>query len=421
MVRIKRPLDKNNALFEKAKRYLVGGVDSPVRAFNYVGGKPVVIKKGHGSKVYDYDGNKYIDYVLSWGSLILGHAHGPVINDIKNRIDYGVSFGATNKAEIELAKLISETIPFNNRLRFVNSGTEAVMSAIRLGRGYTKRDKIIKFEKFYHGHADYLLVKAGSGLATLGLSASAGVPHDSIKNTIVIPYGDKKAVEAVFKKYGSQIALVIFEPCGGNYGVVPPDIDFLKYLRAITEKNRSLLIADEVITGFRFDFKALSFKLGIVPDIISFGKIIGGGLPVGAYAGREEIMNYLAPLGSVYQASTFAGNPIVMQAGLSTLRELARLKNKYKVLSDLTECIARVIREEAESNNIKVTVETFGSMFSVRFNEKGLFPRFYRKLLESGVYLAPSEFEANFLSFSHTKADIEKTIRGIKLAFDAIG
>lgn len=420
MVRIKKSSVKNHILFEKAKRYLAGGVDSPARAFNYVGGKPLVIKKGNGSKIYDYDGNKYIDYVLSWGSLILGHAYPSVIKDIKKRIDSGLSFGATNETEIELAKLICESIPFVDKIRFVNSGTEAVMGAIRLGRGYTKRDNVLKFECSYHGHADYLLVKAGSGLATLGFPASAGVPRDFVKNTLIAPYGNKEAVESIFKKYKDKIAAVIFEPCGGNYGVVPPDVDFLKYLRAITAKNRALLIADEVITGFRFNFGSLSQKIGIIPDIICLGKIIGGGLPVGAYGGRHEIMKHLAPLGNVYQASTFAGNPVVMQAGLSTLRELTKLKNRYETLGDLTGYITSAIKGAAESHDLGLRVEAFGPMFSLKFKEKGLFQRFYRKLLKSGVYLAPSEFEANFLSFSHTKADIEKTIRGINSAFNTI-
>ncbi|MBU1913134.1 MAG: glutamate-1-semialdehyde 2,1-aminomutase [Candidatus Omnitrophica bacterium] len=410
----------NSELFAKAREYLVGGVNSPVRAFNYAGCDPLIIKKGRGSKVYDYDGNKYIDYVLSWGSLILGHGHPDVIKDIKKVIENGLSFGATNKHETELSEMILKAIPSIEKIRFVNSGTEAVMGALRLGRGYTKRDKILKFEHSYHGHADYLLVKAGSGLATLGLPASAGVPRDYIKDTLIVGYGDKKAVENIFKEHGNKIAAVIFEPCGGNYGVIPPDIDFLRYLRELAAKNGSLLIADEVITGFRFDFGSLSRKLGIIPDIICLGKIIGGGLPIGAYGARKEIMNHLAPLGDVYQASTFAGNPVVMQSGLSTLRELGKLKNKYSSLVELAGYLSESIRESARERNIELDVENFGSMFSLKFKEKKQFQGFYRKLLESGVYFAQSEFEANFLSFSHTNADIEKTIRLVKMALDAI-
>nr|MBU1328682.1 glutamate-1-semialdehyde 2,1-aminomutase [Candidatus Omnitrophota bacterium] len=414
----KRTIDSE--LFAEAREYLVGGVNSPVRAFNYAGCDPLIIKKGRDSKVYDYDGNKYIDYVLSWGSLILGHANPGVIKDIKKVIENGLGFGTTNEYEVGLAEIIMKAIPFIGKIRFVSSGTEAVMGAVRLARGYTKRDKILKFERSYHGHADYLLVKAGSGLATLGLPASAGVPHDFIKDTLISGYGDKKAVRNIFKKHGKKIAAVIFEPCGGNYGVMPPDIDFLKYLRAIIAKNRALLIADEVMTGFRFDFGSLSWKLGIVPDIICLGKIIGGGLPIGAYGAKEEIMNHLAPLGDVYQASTFAGNPVVMQSGLSTLRELGKLKNRYSFLSELTGYLAESIRESAKERNIELVVKNFGSMFSLKFKEKRQFQRFYRKLLGSGVYFAQSEFEANFLSFSHTRADIEKTICVAKIALDAI-
>ncbi|MDP2921097.1 MAG: glutamate-1-semialdehyde 2,1-aminomutase [Candidatus Omnitrophota bacterium] len=409
----------NSELFAEARKYLAGGVNSPVRAFNYAGCDPMIIKKGLGSKVYDYDGKVYIDYVLSWGSLILGHAHPGVIRGIKKVIKSGLSFGATNRLEIELAKIILKAIPSIAKIRFVNSGTEAVMGAVRLARGYTKRDKILKFECSYHGHADYLLVKSGSGLATFGLPASAGVPRNYIKDTLMAGYGDKKAVENIFKKHRNEIAAVIFEPCGGNYGVISPDIDFLKYLRAVTAKNRALLIADEVITGFRFDFGSLSRKLGITPDIISLGKIIGGGLPIGAYGARQEIMNHLAPLGEVYQASTFAGNPVVMQSGLSTLRELEKLKDKYSSLGELTEYLSESVRESARASNIELDVENFGSMFSLRFKEKKQFQRFYGRLLESGVYFAQSEFETNFLSFSHTRADIEKTIRGVKRALDA--
>lgn len=410
----------NSELFAEAREYLVGGVNSPVRAFNYAGCNPLIIEKGSGSKVFDHDRKEYIDYVLSWGSLILGHANSGVIKDIKKVIENGLGFGTTNEHEVELAEIIMKAIPFIEKIRFVNSGTEAVMGAVRLARGYTKRDKILKFERSYHGHADYLLVKAGSGLATLGLPASAGVPRDFIKDTLISGYGDKKAVKNIFKKHGNKIAAVIFEPCGGNYGVIPPDIDFLRCLRELTAKNGSLLIADEIITGFRFDFGSLSRKLGITPEIICLGKIIGGGLPIGAYGAREKIMNHLAPLGDVYQASTFAGNPVVMQSGLSTLRELGKLKNKYSSLSELAGYLSESIRGSARAHNIELDVENFGSMFSLKFKEKRQFQRFYRKLLESGVYFAQSEFETNFLSFSHTRTDIEKTIRLVKMALDAI-
>ncbi len=407
---------KNKRLFHKAKRYLVGGVDSPVRAFNYVGGEPLLIKKGKAAKIYDYDAKEYIDYVLSWGSLILGHAHPKVIGSLKKIIDLGLSFGTTNALEIELAELICKAVPSIDKIRFVNSGTEAVMGAVRLGRGYTRRDKIIKFAHSYHGHADYLLVSSGSGLATLNIAQSAGVPSDFIKHTIIVPYGDKEYLNRIFKRHGRQIAAVLFEPVAGNYGVVGPDIVFLKYLRAITKKYGTLLIADEVITGFRFHFGSLSEKFGISPDLICLGKIIGGGLPIGAYGGREKIMNHLAPQGKVYQASTFSGNPVVMQAGVSTLQALEKLKKNYPRLENFTESLTRTISREAGLQRIPLEVSSFGSMFSLKFKDKGYFRKFYRGLLAQGVYFAPSEYEANFLSFAHTRKEIEKTAKAVKSA-----
>lgn len=290
------------------------------------------------------------------------------------------------------------------------------MGAVRLARGYTGRDKIIKFAHSYHGHADYLLASSGSGLATLNIPQSAGVPLDFIKHTIIIPYGDKKYLNKIFKKHGRRIAAVLFEPVGGNYGVVPPNISFLKYLRAITRKYGSLLIADEVITGFRFYFGSLSKKIGITPDLICLGKIIGGGLPIGAYAGRKEIMDQLAPLGKVYQASTFSGNPVVMQAGLATLKALVKLKKHYKRIEQLTEYLALGIAREAAALDIDLKVSRFGSMFSLRFKDQEGFADFYRGLLALGTYFAPSEFEVNFLSFAQTKKDIDKTIARAKSA-----
>lgn len=408
----------NKKLFRQAQEYLVGGVSSPVRSFKSAGGRPVLIKRGVGAKVYDYDGNAYIDYGLSWGALILGHASPGVITEVKKISSAGLSFGTTNAREIGLAKLIHAAIPVLEKVRFVNSGTEAVMGAVRLARGYTKRDKIIKFTHSYHGHADYLLVSAGSGLSTLGIAQSKGVPDDFIKHTIVIPFGDKQALERTFKKYGREIAAVLIEPAGANHGVIPPDTDFLRYLRKITKKYGSLLIADEVITGFRIHFGALTLKLGIVPDLICLGKIIGGGLPVGAYGGREKIMRHLAPLGKVYQASTFSGNPIVMQAGLSTLKKLKELRNRYAQLEDLTEYLSLSLERTARIRGIDLRVENFGSLFSFNFNRKKEFQIFYRRMLNQGIYFAPSEFEANFLSFAHTQKDIEKTIAAARKAIN---
>jgi len=400
----------NSKLFAQAKGYLVGGVNSPVRDFHYAGGGPLLIKKGRGSKIYDYDGNRYIDYVLSWGSLILGHAFPKVINKIRIAARSGLSFGITSAREIKLAKLICGAIPFIDKVRLVNSGTEALMGAIRLARGYTGRNKIIKFEHAYHGHADYLLVAAGSGLATLSIPQSQGIPGDFIKHTLVLPYGDTAQLGKIFKKYGKEIAAVLVEPVGGNYGVIAAEINFLRRLGEITGENGSMLIADEVITGFRFNFGSFMHSAGITPDLICLGKIIGGGLPIGAYAGKRKIMDKLAPLGKVYQASTFAGNPIVMEAGIATLRALAGLKDKYRNLEKLALFLSAGLARKAKELDIGLEVSSFGSMFSLKFAEVKVFKKFYKGMLEGGVCLAPSEFEANFLSFAHTQKDIDKTV-----------
>ncbi|MEW6101697.1 MAG: glutamate-1-semialdehyde 2,1-aminomutase [Candidatus Omnitrophota bacterium] len=400
-------------LFKKARKYLVGGVDSPVRAFGSVGGEPVLLKSGKGSQVVDYDGNKYIDYVLSWGALILGHAFSQVVAEVRKAASLGFSFGTTNKQEVELAGFIHDAIPVCEKIRFVNSGTEAVMGAIRLARGYTGRNKILKFEHSYHGHADYLLAKAGSGMATLGISASEGVPDSFVRNTLVVPWEDEQLLKAAFRKHGKDIAAVIFEPVGGNYGVIYPNLDFIRYLRKITQENGALLIADEVITGFRFNFGSFVYEYGIKPDLICLGKIIGGGLPVGAFGGRERIMNHLAPLGEVYQASTFSGNPIVMRSGLATLKSLEKRKADYGCLNDFTSGLVQNLQAEALKQDVDLQVSYFGSMFSISFKNKVDFPRFYKKLLSHGVYFAPSQFEANFVSFAHTQGDLRKTVSAI--------
>ena len=405
-----------SALFKRAKRRLVGGVDSPVRAFNYVGGEPLIIERGRGSRVWDHDGNEYIDYVNAWGSQILGHSRPEVIKSVKNIADAGFGFGTTHIKEIELAEEIQNAIPFAEKIRFVNSGTEAVMSAVRLARAYTGRDKIVKFENAYHGHADYLLVSGGSGLATLKIPGSAGIPKDFIKHTVTAPYGDYARLDKVFKTRGKEIAAVLVEPVGGNNGVVPPDIDFLKHIRFVTKKYGALLISDEVITGFRFNFGSFLFGAGIIPDIISLGKIIGGGLPVGAYGGGKKIMDNLAPLGDVYQASTFSGNPVVMQAGAAALAVLSKLKKGYSNLAELTKILSNSIESEATARGIGLKVSRFGSLFSFKFEKKDHFVRFYRSMLGRGVYFAPSEFEANFLSFAHTRKDIDKTIESARRA-----
>jgi len=411
---------RNLNLFKQAKKYLVGGVDSPARGFSYVGSEPLVIKRAKGSRIFDYNGNSFIDYSLSFGAIILGHSHPAVVAGVKKKINTGFSFGATNKTEIELAREIIQVIPFIKKIRFVNSGTEAVMGALRLARGYTKRDKILKFQRSYHGHVDYLLVNAGSGLATLGIPASSGVPKDFIKHTLVAPYGDTDYVKNIFKKYGKEIAAVIVEPAGGNYGVIPPDTNFLKALRRITRELGSLLVFDEVITGFRFQYASLAQVLGVTPDMICLGKIIGGGLPIGAFGAKDKIMRHLAPMGDVYQASTFAGGPVVMQSGLSTLKTLKKLKKDYKRLEKLTGILTGSLKKEALSRKISLKVSCYGNMFSLKFEKKKQFSSFYKFMLKQGVYFAPSEFEANFLSFAHTQKDIAKTMNAACRGLDKI-
>jgi len=411
---------ENNLLFEQAERRLVGGVNSPVRSFNCVGGNPLLIKKGRGSKIFDYDGNTYVDYVLSYGALILGHVYPKVVESLKKAAEDGFSFGATNLGEIKLAELIQEVVPCIKKIRFVNSGTEAAMGAVRLARGHTGRDKVVKFRNAYHGHADYFLTKGGSGLASLQIPLSKGVPKDFVKHTIVADYGDKNLVERIFKKYGTQIAAVVVEPVGGNYGVVTPDVSFLKYLRRITKKFGTVLIFDEVITGFRFHYGCVADIFGIRPDLICLGKIIGGGLPIGAFGGADKIMDNLAPLGKVYQASTFAGNPIVMATGIATLKVLSSLQNRYDELRSIAEDLCRAIEDSAKQYNIDLDISGYGSMFSFRFRAKNQFQRFFKKMLDCGIYFAPSQYEASFVSFAHSAKDIEKTKLLVKRALKTV-
>jgi glutamate-1-semialdehyde 2,1-aminomutase len=415
-----RKLARNNKLFTQAKNYLVGGVNSPVRSFKYVGGGPLLFKNGKGAKIYDYDGNSYIDYVLSWGSLILGHNYPPVTRNLRSAISLGLGFGATNQAEIELAKIICDAVPFIDKIRFVNSGTEAVMSAIRLARAYSRRDYIIKFENSYHGHADYLLAKSGSGLATFNLPLSAGVPKDFLNYTLISQLGDLETVTKLFRKYGHKIAAVIVEPAGANFGVIPAQPDFLNGLRRLTKNYDALLIFDEVVTGFRFHFGSLAQKLSLEPDLICLGKIIGGGLPVGAYGGRQRIMRQLAPLGKVYQASTFSGNPIVMAAGIATLNALKKNRNGSNRLAELAEYLSLSLSLQAKEHNIEMKVPYYGSMFSFEFKHIQKFREFFHLMLKQGIYFAPSPSEANFLSFAHKKADIQNTITAAGSVFDKI-
>ncbi len=407
---------KTHRLFKLAQGVLVGGVDSPVRSFSYVGGTPLLIKKGQGPRVYDYDGNSYIDFVLSWGAGLLGHANSQVVREVKRKLLDGFNFGATNDSEIELAAIIKEAVPFIQKIRFVNSGTEAVMTAIRLARGYTKREKILKFDGSYHGHADYLLNKAGSGLATLGIPVSSGVPQDSFGHTLIAKHQDIISVERIFGKYGGDIAAVIIEPVGGNNGLLLPEVKFLRQLRRLTRRYGALLIFDEVITGFRIHFGAAATKFLAIPDLICLGKIIGGGLPIGAVGGRDKIMKKLAPEGSVYQASTFAGNPVVMQSGVSTLKILRSKQDDYLRLNLLTQYLAKGMALIALMEDVPLKINFYSSMFSLRFANKELFCEFHRKMLDEGVYFAPSEFEVNFLSFAHSK----KIIKDVLITADKV-
>lgn len=406
-----------NNLSQLARDYFVAGVNSPVRSFRDAGEPPLIVKKGKGAAVYDYEDKKYVDYILSFGALILGHAYVRVISSVKGVVGNGVHFGMTTFSEIKLARLICQAIPQIEKIRFLNSGTEAVMTAIRLARGYTGRSKIVKFTGSYHGHADYLLVESSSGMATFNIPLSEGVPPSVIGDTLTVEHGNKAALKKVFKQYGKDIAAVIIEPAGGNYGVIPPDENFLHYVREISAGYDSLLIFDEVITGFRFCYGSISALLSVEPDMVCLGKIIGGGLPVGACGGKKEIMNCLSPVGAVYQASTFAGNPIVMEAGVATLTELKKRKKEYRDLEMMAKALAGEIISASRQRQIKSAVSCYGSMFSVRFERKKYFSRFHQLLRAGGILFAPSPYEANFLSFAHKEKDISKTKQAIRNAF----
>jgi len=402
----------NDKLFCEAKRYIPGGVNSPVRSFSAVGGTPIFIKKGKGSKIYDVEGKQYIDYCMSWGALILGHAYQKVVNAVKNVVENGTSFGAPTQLETELAKEICNAYPSIETLRLVNSGTEACMSAIRLSRGYTGKNKIIKFAGCYHGHADYLLVKAGSGAATFGIPNTKGVPTDFTKHTLVVPYNNLDAVEKVVKKYYKDIACVIVEPVAANMGVVLPSKRFLKGLREICNHYKIVLIFDEVITGFRLSYGGAQELFKVKPDLTCLGKIIGGGFPIGAFGGRKEIMNCLAPVGSVYQAGTLSGNPVSVTAGLITLKILSK-KDIYNTLEKKTKYLCEGIKENIKRLGVKATVTQISSMFTVFFETTEHYAHFFHKMLKQGIYFPPSQFETCFVSLSHTQEDIEKTINAL--------
>jgi glutamate-1-semialdehyde 2,1-aminomutase len=419
----------SRSLYSEAQRYMPGGVNSPVRAFRAVGGEPLFIARGKGPYIYDADGQRYIDYVLSWGPLILGHAHPQVVSALKDALERGISYGAPTALETELARRVVEAVPSIEMVRFVNSGTEATMSALRLARAYTGRSKILKFEGCYHGHADFLLVRAGSGVTTLGLPDSAGVPEGTARDTLVAPYNDLQAVDRLFSQNRAEIAAVIVEPVAGNMGVIPPEPGFLAGLRSVTRAEGALLIFDEVITGFRVAYGGAQALYGVRPDLACLGKVIGGGLPVGAYGGRREIMEMVAPLGPVYQAGTLSGNPLCMTAGIETLKVLAEA-GAYERLEESSARLATGLSAAAEAAAVPVFQTRVGSMFctffsaervvdyaSAKKSDTGRYALFFRAMLENGVYLAPSQFEAGFLSLAHSDEDIERTIQAAEAAF----
>lgn len=417
--------------FEKAKTLMPGGVNSPVRAFKSVQMNPIFIERGKGSKVYDIDGNEYIDYVLSWGPLILGHANDRVVEALKKIAEQGTSFGAPTLIENKLAELVVERVPSVEIVRMVNSGTEATMSALRLARGYTGRNKILKFEGCYHGHGDSLLIKAGSGVATLGLPDSPGVPEGIAQHTITVPYNDLESVRFAFEKFGEDIAAVIVEPVAGNMGVVPPKEGFLEGLREITKQYESLLIFDEVMTGFRVDYHCAQGYFGVTPDLTCLGKVIGGGLPVGAYGGRADIMGKIAPVGPIYQAGTLSGNPLAMTAGYETLIQLT--PDTYKEFKRKADKLEEGLRKAAQKYEIPHTINRAGSMIGFFFTNEDVvnyekaktsnldfFAKYYRVMADEGIYLPPSQFEGMFLSTEHSDEDIEKTIEACEKAFSVL-
>ncbi|OBX03471.1 glutamate-1-semialdehyde aminotransferase [Gallibacterium genomosp. 3] len=426
-------MTSSTTLFAQAQKVIPGGVNSPVRAFNGVGSTPVFIHKAQGAYLYDEEGKQYIDYVGSWGPMVLGHNHPTILNAVIETAQNGLSFGAPTELEIKLAELVCKLVPSIEMVRMVNSGTEATMSAIRLARGYTKRDKIIKFEGCYHGHADSLLVKAGSGALTLGQPSSPGVPADFAKHTLTCTYNDLHSVEETFKRYPDEIACIIVEPVAGNMNCVPPKPGFLQGLRQLCDQYNALLIIDEVMTGFRVALAGAQSYYGVQPDLTCLGKIIGGGMPVGAFGGKKEIMQYIAPTGPVYQAGTLSGNPIAMAAGIACLTELAKPGNEA-LLAAKTKTLAEGLKALAEKHHIPFVLNYVGGMFGIFFTESKTvesyadvmncnierFKTFFHHMLSQGVYLAPSAFEAGFMSLAHTDEDIQNTLKAADIAFQAL-
>lgn len=426
-----RSIKQSQAAFKRASQLMPGGVNSPVRAFKNVGGDPLFIQKGKKEYITDVDKNTYIDYVLSWGPLILGHADDYVVKQLQAAAERGTSYGAPTELETQLAEMIQKIVPSMEMMRMVSSGTEATMSAIRLARGYTHRDKIVKFIGNYHGHSDSLLVDAGSGMATFGINTSPGVPDEFALDTYTVPYNDVAAIKALFAQHGREIACVIVEPVAGNMGVIPGTPEFLKTLRQLTTENDALLIFDEVMSGFRAGYHGVQGLTKITPDLTTLGKVIGGGLPVGAFGGRRDIMEEITPEGQIYHAGTLSGNPLAMTAGISTISQL-----NPELYVEMEKKVARLtagIKQAANQHHVPVTIHHVGTMWSYFFNpgpvnnfddvqrsDVAFFARFFRQLLDQGIYTAPSQYETNFLSSKHTDADIDRTIDAFNAAFDAV-
>ena len=426
-------IDRSTSLFQNSQKVIPGGVNSPVRACKAVGTLPRFIEHADGCRLVDADGNEYIDYVGSWGPMILGHRHPAVIQAITDVLSRGTSFGAPTDLELELACQVVEAVPSVEMVRMVNSGTEATMSAIRLARGATGRDIVIKFDGCYHGHADTLLVDAGSGVATLNIPGSPGIPESVVRHTLSLPYNDPEVVRTIMAEKGKDVAAIIVEPVAGNMGMVPPLPGFLETLREVTQQNGSLLIFDEVMCGFRVAYGGAQSLYNVRPDLTCFGKIIGGGMPVGAYGGRKDIMSQVAPGGAVYQAGTLSGNPVAMAAGLATLEQL-RQPGVYDTLEQRSQCLAEGLAEAAQRNDIPVSFNRVGSMLGMFFTDRAVndfdtakmsdlerFGRYYRDMLDAGVYLAPSQFEACFVSLAHDDAAIEQTIKAADMSLSALG
>ncbi len=427
-------MNRSSTLFNEAKNYIPGGVNSPVRAFKGVGGEPIYFERGEGAYLYDVDGNAYIDYVGSWGPMILGHSNPFIVDAVRTELDKGLGFGAPTEIETSLAKKICQLMPSIELVRMVSSGTEATMSAIRLARGYTKRDKIVKFEGCYHGHSDSLLVKAGSGALTLGVPTSPGVPSDLAKHTLTLEYNNLDSVKALFSKMGEEVGCIIVEPVAGNMNCIPPKEGFLQGLRKLCDDYGSVLIFDEVMTGFRVALGGAQAYYRVKPDLTTLGKVIGGGLPVAAFGGRNEIMSQIAPLGPIYQAGTLSGNPLSMASGLAMLSILEADDSFYQNLSDSTEYLVNGILGAASTSNISMTSNNVGGMFGLFFSSEEkvtnfsqasncdieLFKKFYKSMIKQGVYFAPSAYECGFLSAAHGKNELDETINAALTAFSEL-